>query len=101
MEIGIELRTSCFETMINYRLSQKLKLLGDSEFSLHLGSAFSSESVFFLSLVHCSRDLQVPSFNNFFFKIGSQGTIHTFKNYFAIVFSVFNNKWYPNRPLII
>ena len=47
MEIGIELRTSCFETMINYRLSQKLKLLGDSEFSLHLGSAFSSESVFF------------------------------------------------------
>ena len=48
MEIGIELRTTCFETMINYRLSQKLKLLGDSEFSLHLGSAFSSESVFFL-----------------------------------------------------
>ena len=33
-------------------------------------------------------------------KNGSHGTIHTFKNYFAIVFSVFNNKWYPNKPLI-
>ena len=39
--------------------------------------------------------------NNFFnknnFKIGSYGTIHTFKNYFITVFS---NKWYPNIPLI-
>ena len=34
----------------------------------------------------------------------SHNTIHTFKNYFATVFSVFNfnkNKLYPNRPLII
>ena len=38
-------------------------------------------------------------FSKFFFKTGSHGTIHTFKNYFAIVFSVFNNKCYPNRPL--
>ena len=28
-------------------------------------------------------------FSKFFFKIGSHGTIHTFKNYFATVFSVF------------
>ena len=28
----------------------------------------------------------------FFFKIGSYDTIYTFKNYFAIMFSVFNNK---------
>ena len=28
--------------------------------------------------------------NNFFIKNGSYGTIHTFKNYFAIVFSVFS-----------
>ena len=27
-------------------------------------------------------------FSEFFFKTESQGTIHTFKNYFAIVFSV-------------
>ena len=34
---------------------------------------------------------------------GSHDTIHTFKNYFAIVFSVFSfskNKLYPNRPLV-
>ena len=32
------------------------------------------------------------------FKTGISGTIHIFKNYFATVFSVFNNKQYPNRP---
>ena len=40
--------------------------------------------------VHCSRDPQISFFNNFFIKNGSYGTIHIFKNYFAIVFSVFN-----------
>ena len=40
-------------------------------------------------------------FSKFFFKTGSHGTIHTFKNNFAIVFSVFNNKRYPNRPLMV
>ena len=39
-------------------------------------------------------------FSNNNFKIGSYGTIHTFKNYFAIVFSVFSNKRYPNRPAV-
>ena len=36
----------------------------------------------------------------FFKKNRSHDTLHTFKNYFAIIFSVFNfqkNKWYPNR----
>ena len=34
-------------------------------------------------------------------KNGSHGIIHTFKNYFATVFSVFSfnkNKLYPNEP---
>ena len=37
------------------------------------------------------------------FKNESHGTIHTFKNYFATVFSVFsfsNNKLNPNGPLM-
>ena len=38
-------------------------------------------------------------FSKFFFKIGSYGTIHTFKNYFATVFSIFSNKQYPNQPI--
>ena len=45
-------------------------------------------------------------FINFFIKNGSHSTIHTFKNYFATVFSVFSfqfqqNKFYPNTPIII
>ena len=47
-------------------------------------------------------DPQISFFINFFIKNGSYSTIHTFKTYFAIVFSVFNfqfqqNKFYPNR----
>ena len=33
------------------------------------------------------------------FKTWFHGTIRTFKNYFATIFSVFNNKRYLNRPL--
>ena len=39
-------------------------------------------------------------------KFGSHGTIHTFKNYFAIVFPTISfqfsaNKRYPNTPLMV
>ena len=58
-----------------------------------------------VGLVHCSLDSQISLFSNFFIKNGSHGTIHLFKNYFVIVFSVFSfqfqqNKFYPNRPLV-
>ena len=33
LEPGIELRISCSNIMLNYRLSQKLKLLGNDEFN--------------------------------------------------------------------
>ena len=33
-------------------------------------------------------------FSNFFFKTGSHGTIYIFKNYFAIIFSVFSFQQY-------
>ena len=47
--------------------------------------------------VHYSRTI----FSNFFIKNGFHSTIHTFKNYFVTVFSVFSkNKLYPNKPLI-
>ena len=38
-------------------------------------------------------------FSKFFFKIGSYGTIHIFKNYFTTLFSIFSNKQYPNQPI--
>ena len=40
--------------------------------------------------VHYSRDPQTSFFNKTFIKNGSHDTIHTFKNYFVTVFSVFN-----------
>ena len=51
-------------------------------------------------------DPLIPLFSNFFIKNGSYGTIYTFKNYFATVFLVFSfqfqqNKFYPNRHLVI
>ena len=57
-----------------------------------------------ISFFYGSRALFTGStstnFSKFFFKIGSHGTIHIFKNYFATVFSVFRNKQYPNKPYI-
>ena len=52
-----------------------------------------------------SWHLQISLFSNFFIKNWSYGTIHTFKNYFVTVFSVFSfqfqqNKFYPNVSLV-
>ena len=83
-----------------------------------LDSAFATFSVFFFFFffflavyvdlspmynapMHCSQDAHTSLFNNFFIKNGFHDTIHTFKNYFTIVFSVFSfqqNKSYPNGP---
>ena len=52
-----------------------------------------------LGPVHCSRDPQISFFSKIFIKNWSHGTIHTFKNDFVTVFSVFSNKQYPNRPI--
>ena len=71
--------------------------------SLRLGSAFCacpSGSVFSCESRALFTGLTSTIFSNFFFKIESHDTIYTFKNYFATVFSVFSNKWYPNKPLI-
>ena len=55
--------------------------------------------------VNSISDPQISLFCNFFIKNGFHGTVHTFKNYFAIVFSVFSfqfqqNKFYPYEPII-
>ena len=44
--------------------------------------------------------LASTEFGKINFKTGSHDTIHIFKNYFATVFSVFNNKRYPNKHLV-
>ena len=47
-------------------------------------------------IVHGTHELSKT-----FIKNESHGTIYKFKNYFATVFSIFNNKRYLNRPLLI
>ena len=64
-----------------------------------LKSAFH---LFLVGLMHCLQK-QTSFFIKTFIKNGSHGTIYTFKNYFAKVFSVFSfqqNKRYPNGPLV-
>ena len=53
--------------------------------------------------VHCSWDPQVLYSKKKKKKPQTHSAIHTFKNYFSTVFSVFNiqqNKRYSNRPLV-
>ena len=50
--------------------------------------------------MYYSRDRQVLFSTKKDFKTESHSTIHIFKNYFTTVFSVFNNKRYPNKPMI-
>ena len=55
--------------------------------------------VFFCESCALFTEFASMDFSKFFFKIGFHGIIHTFKNYFTTVFSVFSNKRYPNSPL--
>ena len=72
--------------------------------SMRLECTFSVRSNILLKnggFVYCSQDLQVLFFSKNNFKIGFHGIIHTFKNYFATVFSILSfqqNKLYPNGP---
>ena len=73
----------------------------DTVFHVFPTFAFSSFLFFFsfwkkcisalpVGLMHCSRDSQISFFTQTFIKNGSHDTIHTFKNYFVTVFSVFS-----------
>ena len=50
--------------------------------------------------VHCPWDSQILLLNNFLIKNMSHGTIHTLKNYFTTMFSIFSFQLYPNEPII-
>ena len=45
---------------------------------------------FLVGLVYCLQESQTSFFNKIFIKNRFHGTIHIFKNYFTIVFSVFS-----------
>ena len=57
----------------------------------YINSSHNFWPVFCEQCIHTLfMDPQISFFINFFIKNGSYGTIHTFKNYFATVFSVFS-----------
>ena len=51
---------------------------------------FNKTNAFLVGPVYCSMDPQTSFFNKTFIKNRSHDTIHTFKNYFITVFSVFS-----------
>ena len=59
---------------------------------------FVLEVAFFV-WIPCTGSTSID-FGKFFFKTGSHGTIHIFKNYFTTVFLVFSNNRYLNRPYV-
>ena len=59
--------------------------------------ALSNDAFFLVDLIHYLRGPISNFFSKNNFKTRSHDTIHTFKNYFVIVFLVFSNKWYLNR----
>ena len=69
-------------------------LIGVCVFQARVFSFFPAAIVDQVFREQCIRalftDLQTSLFNNFFIKNWSHSTIHTFKNYFVTVFSVFN-----------
>ena len=112
IEIGIRLQGFPFEKCFYYVLVWIALLFVASAFPpsfLFFFFAFSATMVDPFSGEQCIYALfmvpQTPLFINFFTKNGSHNTIHTFKNYFATVFSLFSfqfqqNKFYPNKPLL-
>ena len=78
------------------------------QLSVSLDWAFCSIRAFCVFLVgHMGTVHEPPNSakRRFLGKFGSHGTIHTFKNYFAIVFPTISfqfsaNKRYPNTPLM-
>ena len=72
-------------------------------FFFFLKSQFSRDYALFSGSHACLQDPQTSFFNKTFIKNESYGTIYTFKNYFATVFSIFSfqqNKRYPNESLV-
>ena len=73
----------------------------ETKFTVH-----NCSSTVFALLQHCSRTTH-GTHSHFIqkkIKNGSHGTIHTFKNYFATVFSVFSfskNNFNPNGPKVL
>ena len=72
------------------------------QYSVSLGSTFFNGCVFLVGLVHYSRDLQILFSAKKTLKLGLTALFTHLKIILlqCFQFSVFNNKRYPNRPII-
>ena len=83
----------------------RLQITFRSFFFFWFQSHYFTKSTVNSARMHCSWVPQIPLFSHFFIKNGSHGTIHTFKNDFATMFSVLvfsfsKNKLNSNGPFI-
>ena len=84
-----------FYYFIEKRVSRGILSINRS-YALFMGPTPSLTSKIFTGMclsvgsIHCLRDSQTSFSNKIFIKNRSHGTIHTFKNYFTIIFSNFN-----------
>ena len=62
---------------------------------------FFHEQCISVGPMHYLRDLQISFFSNFFIKNWFYRTVHTFKYYFAIIFSIFSKISYIQINLIL
>ena len=84
----------CFCHNIHYLYFIQKKKYTMSEFGKHV----SQWVLFFIGFYALFTEPISTFFNKNNFNIGIYSTIHTFKNYFATMFSVFSNKRYSNKP---
>ena len=91
------------------KLNSEIIFIYNPNPNAHLASVWKcvlrifQRQLFFVGPVHCSREPQIPSFSNFFFKKLGLTVLFThlkiiLLQYFQ--FLVFNNKRYPNKLLI-
>ena len=66
---------------------------GDTKVYVCIEFCASSVQQFLVGLVYCSPNLRVVFFREIILKL----TIYIIKNYFIIIFLIFNNKWYLNK----
>ena len=87
--IWCDLKQRANKTYIKYPIWIWMKVFAFVR--LHLPFVFEKRILTFsMGLVHYLQDLQISFLIKTFIKNKSHGTIHTFKNYFAIVFSIFS-----------
>ena len=77
VKLGTELNISCFDTMLNYWLSQKFKLLRNCEFN-HFTMSLTAMTVFQMRIIRWYTVSQRDLYSNTFQTINKNSNIHQY-----------------------